>query len=142
MSKKKKNKVEKQRSALVKEIEKLVSGLSYVSETDSEIFPFVGEKAEAVTKEIILTQTKNAADVAVEERNFEDFFSRLTKIEDWFGEEETEAARKFAVLKELLQKKLKDLKVFKIGEIELDVYAVGLDAENVLTGIKTKAVET
>ncbi|MCA1623686.1 MAG: nuclease A inhibitor family protein [Acidobacteria bacterium] len=34
------------------------------------------------------------------------------------------------------------MKVFKIGKIELDVYAVGLNAENRLMGIKTKAVET
>jgi hypothetical protein len=142
MSKKKKNKEEKRGGALAKEIEKLVSGLYYISETDSEIFPFVGGKAGGVTKEIVLKQTKSEPDSEIEERNFEEFFSRLTKIEDWFGEEEIEAARKFAALKELLQKKLRDLKVFKIGQIELDIYAVGLDSENVLMGIKTKAVET
>lgn len=142
MAERKKIKEIKTGDALAKEIESLVSGLSYLSETDSEIFPFVGDKSEAVTKETVLTQTKNPNDSAVEERNFEEFFARLTKIEDWFGEEETEAAQKFLALKKLLQKNLRDLKVFKIGTIELDIYAVGLDSENVLIGIKTKAVET
>jgi len=45
-------------------------------------------------------------------------------------------------LKILLEKKLKELKVFKIGKIQLDIYVVGLDAESNLTGIQTKAVET
>jgi hypothetical protein len=139
---KKKNKRDKSKNRLREEIKNLVSGLYYTSETDSEIFPFVGEKAEAVTGEILLMQTKCKADIEVEERDFEEFFSRLIEIEDWFGDEEMEAAQKFRALKELLQKNLRDLKVFKIGTIELDIYAVGLDSENILTGIKTQAVET
>ncbi len=45
-------------------------------------------------------------------------------------------------MKDLLEKNLKDLKVFKVGKIQLDVYAVGLDAESNVIGIQTKAVET
>ena len=142
MAEKKKIEDKKSGKELEKEIERIVSGLYYISETDSEIFPFVGDKAEDVTREIILSQTKCADGFEIEERNFAEFFAPLTKIQDWFGDEEIEAARKFRSLKELLQKNLRDLKVFKIGTIELDVYAVGLDSENVLMGIKTKAVET
>ena len=93
-------------------------------------------------KNNLLEQIKNASDTPIEERNFAEIFKRLTKIQDWYGEEETAAAAKFAVLKELLEKNLKDLKVFKIGTVELDVYFVGLNAEGILMGIKTKAVET
>ena len=127
---------------LLKEIKKTASGLYYISETDSEILPFAGGKAEAVTKETIILQTKSASNARVEERNFEEFFSSLTKIQDWFGDEEKKSARKFSALKQLLQEKLKDLKVFKIGEIEVDIYAVGIDSEGFLKGIKTKSVET
>lgn len=129
-------------SDLAKQTEKAAEGLYYISETDAEIMPFVGKPAEAVTKEAILNQTGNAADSPVEERNFSEFFARLTTIEDWFGDEEKATAQKFERLEKLLEKNLKDLKVFKIGKIELDVYVVGLDAENILSGVKTKAVET
>ena len=142
MAERKKIKEIKVGKDLAKEIEELVSGLYYISETDSEIFLFVGEKAETVTKEILLEQAKCKVDSEVEEISFEKFFSRLTKIEDWFGEEEMETVRKFQSLKKMLKNNLKDLKVFKIGTIELDVYIVGLDLEGVLMGIKTKAVET
>lgn len=142
MVKRKKIKKSNTGGDLAAEIKGLVSGLYYLSETDSEIFLFAGGKAEAVTREIILSQTKSANDLPVEEREFEEFFSRLTKIEDWFGDEEKETAEKFMALKELLKKKLKKLKVFKIGSIELDIYVVGLDSEGFLTGINTKAVET
>jgi hypothetical protein len=113
-----------------------------MSETDAEISPFFGGQAQSVTKKEILSQTKNLADTPVEERNFAEFFARLAEIQDWFGDEEKATAQKFADLKKLLESNLRDLKVFKIGKIQLDVYAVGIDAENNLLGIQTKAVET
>ncbi len=131
-----------QKNNLLEKIKIAVQGLYYISETDAEIFPFDGEQAKAVTEKEMLSQTDSAADSAVEERDFKEFFVRLTEIQDWFGDEEKETAQKFARLKELLEKNLRDLKVFKIGKIKLDVYAVGLNAENKLLGIKTKAVET
>lgn len=127
---------------LATEIEKIATGLYYISETDAEILPFSGNKAEIVSVEEILKQTANAADTAVEERDFDEFFGRLTEIKDWFGDEETANAHKFAELKKLLEVNLKDIRVFKIGKINLDIYVVGLDAENKLMGIKTEAVET
>jgi len=129
-------------NSLKEKIKKACGGLYYISETDAEISPFVGSQAEAVTKEEILSQTKSASDATIEERNFDELIARLTEIQDWFGDEEKQTAQKFADLRGLLKNNLRDLKVFKIGKIELDVYVIGLDAENKLTGIKTKAVET
>jgi len=124
------------------QIRETSEGLYFMSETDAEILPFFGKQAQAVTKEEILSQTESATNAPVEERNFTEFFARLTEIQDWFGDEEKATARKFGELKILLESNLRDLKVFKIGKIQLDVYAVGLNAENNLLGIKTKAVET
>jgi hypothetical protein len=42
----------------------------------------------------------------------------------------------------LLEGNLRDLRVFKVGRIELDIYVVGINSEGILMGIKTKAVET
>jgi hypothetical protein len=127
---------------LAEKIQKASEGLYYISETDAEIFPFVGSKTDAVTRENLLQQLKVKPDTPIEERKFSDFFSRLAKIQDWFGEEEKQAAAKFAELKELLESHLKDLKVFKVGRIQIDIYIVGLDSESRLCGITTKAVET
>lgn len=127
---------------LKEKIKTACEGLFYISESDAEISLFVGTVAKAVTKEVLLSQTENTPDAPIEERSFEESFARLTKLEDWFGDEEKQTAQKFAELSDLLKTNLKDLKVFKVGKIELDVYAVGLDAESNLTGIKTKAVET
>lgn len=124
----------------IEQIKTIVKDVFYISETDSEIFPFTGEQAASVSAGELQRQLGRNA--PVEERDFEDFFRRLTEMQEWFGDEETATANKFFELKEFLLKNLKDLKVFKVGNIEVDIYIVGLNSENVLAGVWTKAVET
>lgn len=127
---------------LEQKVKTACDGLFYVSETNAEISFFAGSRIAAVTMDEVLSQIKNTSDAPVEEKNFDEFFAPLTEIQDWFGDEEKKTAQKFADLRDLLKNNLKELKIFKIGKIELNVYVVGLDAESKLTGIKTKAVET
>lgn len=140
MRRKKMKKILPEENTFSEQIKTTVKDLYYISETDSEIFPFVGVKAAGVSAEELLRQLGRTE--PVEEREFEDFFKRLTAMQEWFGDEETATANKFSELKELLLKNLKDVKVFKVGKIEVDIYIVGLDQENVLTGVWTKAIET
>jgi hypothetical protein len=132
----------KPKPSLPEEIKKAAEGLWYISETEAEIFPFTGSKAEAVSKEILLQQIGKSQDAPVEERDFDQMFERLIKIQDWHGDEEKATAAKYAALKSLLEKNLSNLKVFKVGKTERDIYFVGLDAEGNLAGIQTKTVET
>ena len=127
---------------LTQQIKTAAAGLWYISETDAEIFPFAGSKADAVTKENLLNQIGKPLDTPVEERGFDEMLTRFITIQDWFGDEEKATAEKFAALKSLLEKNLTDLKVFKIGRIEVEIYFVGLNAEGNLAGIQTEAVET
>jgi len=55
---------------LSEEIKTAAEGLWYLSETDAEIFPFTGSKADSVTKENLLEQIGKPANVPVEERGF------------------------------------------------------------------------
>src|SRR6187397_1532706 len=105
---------------LTQQIKTASEGLWYISESDAEIFPFTGSKTDSVTKENLLQQIGKLPDTPVEERDFDQMFERFIKIQDWFGDEEKATAAKFAALKTLLKKNLTDLKVFKIGRIELD----------------------
>ena len=127
---------------LENQIKETSEGLFYMSETDAEILPFVGEKVSEITFGQILNQDKYGTDIKIEERDFEEFFKRLTEEQYWFEEEEREDARRFRQLKKLLEDNLRDLKVLRIGEIEIDIYVIGLNKEGRLMGIKTQAVET
>lgn len=139
--KKKVNKKEKN-TKLLDEIKKASKDLYYISETDAEISAFDGGKSEDISVDLILDRTKADKDAKVEERDFDEFFERLTKKQDWFEEEETENANRFAYLRDLLKNNLRDLKIYKVGEVQIKIYAAGLDAEDDLLGIQTEAVET
>lgn len=127
---------------LISQIKPIVKDLYYTSETDAKILPFKGTQAEEVSSAELLKQIGKDADTPVEKRDFNEFFQRLTTVQDWFGEEEKVSAAKFIQLKELLQDNLRDLTVFKVGSVQIDIYIVGLPSENILAGIQTKAVET
>ncbi len=131
-----------QKDGLAKQIQETTTDLYYISETDALVLPLVGQEAQSVSREAILAQTENAPDSPIEERTFTEFFARLIEMQDWFGDEEKKTAEKYLLLKKTLENNLRDLKVYKIGKVQIDIYVVGLDAENRLTGIKTKAVET
>jgi hypothetical protein len=118
------------------------AGLIYISETDSGITPFEGGPAGAVTAAELLAHTGHAGDAPVEERGFEEIFARLTRVYEGADEEHIATAGRFAALKSVMEAGLRDLKVFKVGRINVDIYIVGLDAEGNLSGVQTKAVET
>ena len=98
--------------------------------------------ASEITSKIILEQTGRSPNEPVEERDFDEFFERLTVVREWYGEEEKARAKKFLELYTLLKESLQDRKVFRIGRIQLEIFAVGLDRECRLTGVSTSAVQT
>ena len=136
------SKNDKNDSELFHKIEQACDGLIYISETDSAVQPFFGQPTDTVNGEIILQQAGLSAEASIEERNFDEFFARLTTIKDWYGEAETARAKKFLELKTLLEENLSGLKVFRTGTIRLDIFAVGIDKDGNLIGVTTKAVET
>jgi Nuclease A inhibitor-like protein len=119
-----------------------IEGLFYVSETDSPFHFFQFGEYKKVDDKIIRECLELENSISIEERTSDEFFSRLTQEKDWFGEREKKIAARFSSLKSLLEKRLTDVKVFRIGRIHIDIYVAGLDSENRLTGIQTKAVET
>ncbi len=127
---------------LDREIAQIAKNLYYISETDAEILPFVGQLTTEVTEAEILRQTGNAPASKIERRDFDEFFKPLTEIQDWFGDQEKANAARFAALEALLTDNLRNLTVFKIGTIRVEIYVIGLPSENILAGITTKAVET
>lgn len=76
--------------------------------------------------------------------SFKSFFGKLTKCEDWHGEEETKTRKKFEDLKFCLTSMLSKLTVLKIrrSQTQSDIYILGVDASGDICGVKTKTIET
>ncbi len=118
------------------------NGLIYISETDAPLLAFAGGHTNDNTAQTILQQTGHEAETPVEEVDFRAFFARLTAINDWYDDARKASAKKFLDLQKLLEENLSELKVFKVGRIQLDIFVVGIDKDGCLTGVTTKAVET
>ncbi len=127
---------------LMERLEQVCEGLIYISEIDANIEPFVGSKADIVTSDTALKYAGKDAAAPIEERDFEEFFKRLTTVREWHRDVEIEKAKKFQVLYELLKEDLRQIKVFRVGRIRLDIFVIGLDKYGSVVGVKTQAVET
>ena len=117
-------------------------GLVYISETDAPIKAFAGGPAETVTAEELRRQTGTAADAPITTLGPDPLFAQLTRIQDWYGEPEKAKAARFGELVDLLRANLRDLTEFRIGNIRIEIFIVGITAHGRLAGISTLAVET
>ena len=118
--------------------------LLWMSESDYPFVVFFWELEEEIQLDIptILELTQHPPDIAVKALEFERFFSKAVTPKDWHGEEEEEEVKRYQNLVATLQECLRDLKVYKVGEVTVDVYIVGTTPAGDLAGLSTVAIET
>ena len=116
-------------------------GLLLISESDYPFEVVVWSGAGAVTAQNILQQIEKPPETLVKEVDLDSFFQKVTQEQDWYGDEEKANVTKYRNLAQVIKSNLADVKVFRIGEIEIDIYIIGkVDAD--LVGLKTQVVET
>jgi hypothetical protein len=125
---------------LVEELRGATRGLMFMSESD---YPFevVRWKTEP-THDFLRALTEHDASAPVEGQSASDFFRAPASEADWKGEAELASARKFQSLVRLLEENLTDLRVFRVGEINMPVYVVGRSSSGSWLGVSTRVVET
>ncbi|MBD1854551.1 MULTISPECIES: nuclease A inhibitor family protein [Leptolyngbya] len=127
---------------LVTVLKELTENLMWMSETDAPIQVFCWKNGGVIpSNEQLLEQTQHSKTTPVEVVEVDQFFAPVVTEQDWFEEEERETAAKYRALLSILREHLTDLKVYRVGAVEIDVYVVGLSEENVI-GIATQVVET
>ena len=127
------------------DIEAAAEGLLYTSESDRPFdwfelpggaagWPYgVGEFARRIGA---------AAGGQVEERTLDRFFKPHIETVDPLDTRAIEIRPRYEALKQLLASRLREVRVFRVGRIEIDTYAVGDDGRGNLAGVRTVAVET
>jgi Nuclease A inhibitor-like protein len=115
--------------------------LSWMSESD---YPF-----EVVTwergielKPTALFPEVTSDEVAVETVTLTDLFAPAIAIEDWYEAEELAQVDRYKELLHAIESNLTDVRVFRVGEINITIYVVGKTTDGDLVGLKTQAVET
>jgi hypothetical protein len=71
-----------------------------------------------------------------------DFFAPVLTIEDWYEAEELAQVDRYTDLLDSIESNLSEVKVFRMGEVEIAIYIVGKTPDGDIVGLKTHAVET
>ncbi len=120
-------------NAVVKELTTAVKGLLYQSETDAPLEAFAWPGAAGPPDEAaVRANTKAAEDAPVARVTLAEFTRTIPE----------ESRGDYAPLFAVLRNKLKGVAVFKVGEVNIDVYVVGRTTDGQYAGVKTHAVET
>ena len=78
----------------------------------------------------------------MEERSLTNFFARHTATSDPYDSEAQKLRPRYEELMRLLSTRLRDVKVYRVGKVEIECYILGLDGHDNLAGLRTVAVET
>jgi hypothetical protein len=131
-------------ASLLAELEKATQGLRFISETDApfQIIFWPEAAKQPLTVERLLALTKHPQDKVVEIIDLDEFFEVATRDQDWHRESEQADVKRYRALAKLLKDRLSNLQVYRVGQIEIDVYIVGATPNGDLAGLATKVNET
>jgi hypothetical protein len=126
---------------IIETLLKATDGLLMPSESEYpfEAFRWLGENE--LTNQKLLELTSHPADSPVETVALDYLFRNVAHEKEWHDEVQKANVSKFQNLVSTLEKNLTDIKVYRVGTIDIDVYIVGKN-EGELAGLSTKVVET
>lgn len=127
---------------LLDELTAATDGLEFMSETDAPIEPVLWDVKLPLDHAKLLERLDLPPETPVQVLDLTTFFRSATTIRDWFGPDETAQAQRFVALVTLLNERLHEPQVYKIGSINFPVYVLGQTADGKLAGVHTRVVET
>jgi hypothetical protein len=126
---------------LIQRLQEASKGLLWLSESEYPWETIVIENVDNIQAKL-LAITDNPPETNIEIQELDRFFSRVTEEKDWYDEEEMAQCRGYQNLVVLLKTHLKDIKVYRIGAIEVKCYVLGETLSGALAGLFTISVET
>ena len=128
--------------AIIEQLKQASQGLLWLSESDYPFEIVYWQEENLTITEKLLQNSKNNGDKTIETISLESFFKSATRKQDWHDRAEKEEVDRYQALVKLLQEKLTDVKVYRVGEIEIDVYILGKTESGAICGLSTKVIET
>ena len=125
-------------------LERAASGLVYVSEADHpfEFFSLPEGGPDDLSPPRFLSLIGTPPYTPVEERTLDEFFSGHIERSDPNDPVAQSNRKRYRRLKRLLRDTLGDVRVLRVGRVELRCYIVGVEPCGTLAGLVTTVVET
>lgn len=129
---------------ITEKLKQASDGLLMMSESEYpfEAFLWSNQAQEPITAQKLLQLTGHSPETSVEEVELDYIFRNCAEEKEWHDETQKQNVQKFQSLVKTLKDNLTDIKVYRIGTINIDVYIVGKNLDEDLAGISTKVVET
>ena len=128
---------------ILAELARAADGLWYMSESDYPLEPILLEATSEPVIERLREMAGARADARVEIRSLEEFFregaaARISRE----GKDEPPRVASFQHIVRTLREHLTDIRVYRIGEINIAVYILGRSSSGTWLGLSTRIVET
>jgi hypothetical protein len=125
-------------------LKRAIRGLIYRSEADYpfEVISWPREEVKELDSKTLLRYEKYPPGTRVKMLDFDFFFEVPTTPEEWHDAEERKQVSRYQQLVKLLKDNLSDLRVFKVGEVQVDIYVGGRSETGDWVGLYTNSVET
>jgi hypothetical protein len=127
---------------ITEELKQLTEGLLFMSESDYPFETVYWEDLPEISTQFLRGLSGQAEDAPVEIVSVDEFFRVAMSEESWRSEESRQEAKKYRGLVQTLKDNLDELKVYRVGEINIPVYIVGRNKTGNWLGISTRVVET
>jgi hypothetical protein len=126
------------------ELRDATRGLLFMSESDYpfEIVRWKGGEEEEASAERLRRLAGLEPTAPVGEQTLADFFRVAAGEQEWKDEAQLQSARRYQRLLKLLEENLTDVRVYRVGTINIGVYVLGRSEEGNWLGISTRVVET
>ncbi|MEO7329628.1 MAG: nuclease A inhibitor family protein [Minicystis sp.] len=120
------------------------SGLLFPSESDAPFTPYRWEGAAGAPlgPETLLASLGLPATTPVETTTLEDTLGPFTELSEHPSPEDETDAQHFRSIITALEQALADVRVYRVGKVDIDVYLLGRHPSGEWLGLKTHAVET
>ncbi|MBE9206648.1 nuclease A inhibitor family protein [Nostoc sp. LEGE 06077] len=112
------------------------------SEYPFEVVSWIGETQDTLTNQKLLQLTGHPLETPIEIVDLDDFFRNSAEEKEWHDEIQKQDVQKFQSLVQTLKDNLTNIKVYRLGRIDIDVYIIGQTTSGDLAGISTKVIET
>lgn len=129
-------------SELINHLKQASEGLLWLSESDYPFETVYWENLNCLDSSKLLQITDHDLSTKVEVKQLEQFFQQATEAKDWYNTQEIAECQRYRALVNLLQTHLKEIQVYRVGEVEIDVYILGKTEFGSIAGLSTKVVET
>ena len=80
--------------------------------------------------------------MAIDSTTLSDLFEPVLTIEDWYEQAELDLVDRYTNLLDSINNNLSEVQVFRVGEVEIDIYIIGKTPTGDIIGLKTRSIET